>query len=260
MILEFSKYHGAGNDFVLIDNRDSRFQLTQGQIRNLCDRHLGIGGDGLMLLGVSDSYDFSMRYYNSDGNESTMCGNGGRCITAFARQLGFNKNYFVFDAIDGIHESKLEEIHDHVFVNLRMIDVDISSLAKENLFLNTGSPHHIEYVGDLDSIDVVAIGRRIRNSEKYKASNGTNVNFVHDCGSHIRIRTYERGVENETLACGTGATAAAIAKGLSSGQNSVTVKALGGDLKVSFEIQDGFARNVWLYGPAKFVFKGLIEI
>ncbi len=260
MKLEFYKYHGAGNDFILIDNRGGNLNLNSSQIKFLCDRHFGVGADGLMLLGAAVEHDFSMRYFNSDGNESTMCGNGGRCIAAFAKSLWIHKNKFSFEAIDGLHEAEIFNEGSEIFVNLKMVDVDVSNFNVESDFLNTGSPHHLQYVDNIDKVDVYNEGKAIRNSERYSKIKGANVNFIQDCGNFLKIRTYERGVENETLACGTGATAAAISKGIKNNCNSIKVKALGGELIVRFDLIEGNATNIWLYGPTKFVFKGEIEI
>ncbi len=261
MIIKFYKYHGTGNDFILIDNRNKDINLTERHIKFLCDRHFGIGADGLMLLENDDSLDFKMRYFNSDGKEGTMCGNGGRCIVAFAKKLNIIENKTVFKAVDGAHEAEIRGADD---VSLKMIDVDVENISNEleEYFLNTGSPHHVKFINaDIDNIDVYNEGRKIRYSNKY-APEGTNVNFVQriDTGI-IKVRTYERGVENETLSCGTGVTASAIATFLYNGNNHREFKVLtkGGTLFVSFDYDKKF-KNVYLSGPATYVFSGEIDI
>jgi len=259
MILHFSKYHGAGNDFILIDARKIfEKELTDHEIKKLCNRRFGIGADGLMLLKSSKDFDFEMLYYNSDGFEGSMCGNGGRCITAFAVQLGIIKNKARFLASDGPHVSSVEQ---NGLINLKMSDVSNVFEEKGYTFLNTGSPHYIKFVENPDNIDIVTEGRKIRNSEKFIAE-GVNVNFVSKYSNGLYIRTYERGVEDETLACGTGSVAAAIAyysKDNSIGTN-IPVKTLGGKLEISFsETNVGFI-EVYLKGPAVKVFEGDIDI
>lgn len=259
MKVEFYKYQGAGNDFVMIDQRKQKYSLSTQQIAFLCDRRFGVGGDGLILLDDSDAYDFKMVYYNSDGNESTMCGNGGRCIVSFAHQLGLIGEQCTFEAIDGLHEA-LVLSPDHI--QLQMQDVNEIVSTENQLFLNTGSPHHIEFVENLEAVDVATEGSKIRNSELYGKS-GSNVNFVNCVNNSIHVRTYERGVEAETLACGTGVTAAAIAahhKGHIP-SNAIPVKAVGGELKVDFKWDESAKKyhDIWLTGPAKFVFQGNIE-
>jgi len=258
----FYKYHGTGNDFILIDNRDRHFDSNDTKtIKFLCDRHFGIGADGLMLLEEHDELDFTMRYFNSDGNEATMCGNGGRCISAFAVHSGLIKDpgHFRFMAVDGIHEAKYSD----GIVSLKMSDVNNITYNKEYLFLDTGSPHHVSFVEDIDKSDVFNSGRKIRYSEKYVKQGGTNVNFVEQTDADsIKVRTYERGVENETLSCGTGVVASAISAAVRQGfGNHFKVEVRGGVLSVDFELDnDKKAKNIWLTGPATFVFKGEIDI
>ncbi|PZX12769.1 diaminopimelate epimerase [Breznakibacter xylanolyticus] len=258
--INFSKYQGAGNDFVVIDNRDKHFDSANVQLVSfLCDRRFGVGGDGLMLLeNDPDGSAFLMRYFNSDGREASMCGNGGRCIIAFAVHLGIVNvgELFAFNAVDGLHEAVyLDENH----VSLKMIDVDTIEHADDAFFMNTGSPHHVAFVDDVAKADVVGEGRSIRHSSRY-APGGTNVNFVQLLSSAaIRVRTFERGVEDETLACGTGVVASAIAASLKlGGGNEFDVKVEGGDMRVTFQHVNHRFTNVWLIGPAKFVFKGVI--
>lgn len=257
----FFKYQGAGNDFIIIDDPENTFPLKDHDfIARLCDRHFGIGADGLILFKSSHtaSYAFQMVYFNADGRESTMCGNGGRCIAQFALdQKKIEGTNAVFNAIDGLHEF---EKSGENRIRLKMIDVkQIKQLDSFTLVLNTGSPHYITFCESVESIDVAREGRAIRNSKAFHKE-GINVNFVAPVADGLTIRTYERGVEDETLACGTGITAAAIAaKYFQKIQhNFIPVKARGGNLSVSFEhVGDSFT-NVWLEGPANFVFKGMI--
>jgi diaminopimelate epimerase len=262
MQIRFFKFHGAGNDFILIDHRKESVVLDEKQIAFLCHRRFGIGADGLMLLQDSSDYDFRMRYYNSDGREGSMCGNGGRCIVAFADFLGIKKTEYVFEAIDGLHRAKILEHKAPVWeVELQMLDVTEVEQRDNHFFLDTGSPHYVEFVEDVQKVDVVQRGKSIRYSDAY-APAGTNVNFISEQNGQIQIRTYERGVEDETLACGTGVTAAAIAVAVRKGDthNEYVLKALGGDLKVRFERRNQRFTNLWLTGPAAFVFAGEINL
>lgn len=258
MIIPFYKYQGTGNDFVMIDNRSLQFPKDNvKKISDLCDRHFGIGADGLILLENDSDANFKMVYYNSDGNESTMCGNGGRCIVAFAKYLDIIDVETTFNAIDGKHYATINSEQ----VSLQMIDVDTVILKDSYVFVNTGSPHHIEFVNDLENFPVFEKGKSIRNSLYGKE--GSNVNFVTQKDSKsIAIRTYERGVENETLACGTGVTAAAIAMHAIKKTllNSIDIFAKGGKLSVSFLFENERYKNVILKGPATFVYKGEIKI
>ena len=256
--LDFYKYQGTGNDFVMIDNRDLTFPKETEIIKRLCDRRFGIGGDGLILLENADEgdfkTDFKMVYYNSDGNESTMCGNGGRCIVAFAHFLDIFEDKCTFLAIDGLHEAEMN----FGTVKLKMIDVDTIKNIDIDYELNTGSPHYVKYVENVENFDVYHNGYSIRNSERY-AKEGINVNFVEKLDTHnIFVRTYERGVEDETYSCGTGVTACALAFMKNHKTHSVDVKVLGGNLKVYAEESENGFKNVWLEGPAKQVFKGEI--
>ena len=209
MQFTFYKYQGTGNDFIMLDNRLLTFPKKDIQlIEQLCDRRFGIGADGLILLESHTNYDFKMVYFNSDGNESSMCGNGGRCLVAFAKQLGIIEASAEFEAVDGYHYA---EISTDELVSLQMKEVDNIKVHQNYSFLNTGSPHHVQIVSDLKTLDVKLEGSKIRYSELYGAD-GSNVNFVHQIDSKtFSVRTYERGVEDETLSCGTGATAVAIA-------------------------------------------------
>jgi len=257
--MEFYKYEGAGNDFILIDDRSEVFpDGNVDLIAKMCDRHFGIGADGLMLLRNKDGYDFEMVYFNSDGRPSSMCGNGGRCITQFASDLGVIQGETHFLAVDGPHHAKLLSMSG---VSLQMGDVHIiESLDQQAVFLNTGSPHYVAPTSGVSAMDIVDFGRSIRYSDRFRQE-GVNVNAVEWLDGRLYIRTYERGVENETLACGTGVTAAAIAAHHWGWTDSpVNVKAEGGDLEVSFEEVNGNYRNVWKSGPATFVFKGNYEL
>ncbi|WP_295200964.1 diaminopimelate epimerase [uncultured Chryseobacterium sp.] len=254
--MEFYKYQGTGNDFVMIDNRSGEWDsLEISDIAKLCDRRFGIGADGLIKINIAEGYDFEVDYYNSDGSKS-FCGNGARCSVAFAFFLDMFEGSCRFMAIDGPHEA---EIHNGI-IKLKMSDVEMISMDGEDSVLDTGSPHYVKYVEDLISYDVFAEGKSIRNSENYREK-GINVNFVEKNGQDgIFVRTYERGVEDETYSCGTGVTAAALTFMQKNNLISVTVKTLGGNLAVQAE-QDGSSfRNIWLEGPAKQVFKGKIDL
>ena len=254
--LEFFKYQGTGNDFVMIDNRDLQFPKDKEIIEKLCDRRFGIGGDGLILLENDPTEDFKMVYYNSDGNESTMCGNGGRCIVAFAHFLDVFEDKTTFEAIDGKHEAEIQ----NGIIKLKMINVNDIKNIDNDFELNTGSPHYVKFVEKLKDYKVFENGNKIRNSASY-CEEGINVNFVEELTENeIFVRTYERGVEDETFSCGTGVTAAALVYLKGKNQASVQVKVLGGNLKVYAE-QDGETfKNIWLEGPAKQVFKGKINL
>lgn len=258
MNLAFYKYQGTGNDFILVDNRSKIFPKENNMtVRQLCDRNFGIGADGFILLENDEDTDFRMVYYNADGNESTMCGNGGRCIVAFANKLGVIKDKATFNAIDGLHHAT----YDNDIVSLQMIDVDSVQIHNNYVFTDTGSPHHVELVKNIDLFDVYNKGKAIRND--IYGQEGSNVNFVEQIDSNsFRLRTYERGVENETLACGTGATAAAIAMHTlgKTENNNIHLKVQGGELSVSFDIEDKKYHNIFLTGPATFVFQGNITI
>jgi diaminopimelate epimerase len=259
MQISFYKYEGTGNDFVMIDNRDLFFPKEQHElVKQLCDRRFGIGGDGLILLENDIDSDFKMVYYNSDGNASSMCGNGGRCLVAFAKSLHIIKNKAVFSAVDGIHHAT---IIDHDIVTLQMNDVSDIDIQPGYVFLNTGSPHHVTLVDDLSKVAVKTLGSQIRYGALY-GEKGSNVNFVKQTGDDtFAIRTYERGVEDETLSCGTGATAVAIAMHAlgKTTAKEITIHVEGGTLEVSFTKEEEIYKDVCLKGPATFVFKGTIE-
>jgi diaminopimelate epimerase len=254
----FYKYHGTGNDFIILDNRDETIHLSTSQITHLCHRNFGIGADGLMLLEKSTHTHFKMRYFNSDGKEGSMCGNGGRCLIAFAKKLNIIDSEAKFEAIDGLHHATITENG----VRLKMNDVNGIEQIDEDFFLNTGSPHYVKYVSNLNTIDVFAEGRTIRYNNRF-SEKGTNVNFIEKIGDTLHIRTYERGVENETLSCGTGTVAAAIicTLGTSNEHKEVHFQTKGGPLKVSFIKNNEVQFNqVWLEGPAQFVFEGQVEL
>lgn len=272
--MQFSKYQGAGNDFILIDQREHLWLRREdtSRIAHLCNRHFGIGADGLILLQAHPAYDFEMVYFNADGRESTLCGNGGRCIVAFAYQRGIRKKRYSFLAIDGPHEAELtvETSPGHFWVALHMRDVgpiapwpsgDASGQAQA-FVLDTGSPHYVRWVKALEDCDMVQEGRAVRYSAPFRAS-GINVNLVEDSREGLRIRTYERGVEGETLACGTGVTAAALAwharQNLPPGAYEVPVFTRGGALTVRFTALPSGYVDVWLCGPAVEVFQGEIS-
>lgn len=260
MKIKFYKYQGAGNDFIILDNRENRYSdITKAQIMQLCDRHFGIGADGLMLLNTKEDYDFEMIYYNSDGKEGSMCGNGGRCIVQFASASGIRKNKYLFTATDGVHEA---EIDIEKKIRLKMNDVSDIEFSLDHYVLNTGSPHYVKFVPGVEDFEVVEGGRRIRNSKEF-AEKGINVNFVEVLSEdQIYVRTYERGVEDETLSCGTGVTASALISAHNeNGFNRVEVKTKGGNLSVEYDkINDTRFKNIWLSGPATFVFSGDIEL
>jgi diaminopimelate epimerase len=259
MKIHFYKYQGTGNDFIIIDNRNwSITDLPIQKVKFLCDRRFGIGADGLMLLNPKTGYDFEMKYYNSDGRESSMCGNGGRCMIKFAYDLGMHKSNYHFIAVDGEHEGEI----DGEIVNLKMKDVDGITEYDNDFILNTGSPHYVKNVSDVMDYDVYHNGMEIRHSEKF-AKEGINVNFVEvKKPDEIIVRTYERGVEDETLSCGTGVTASAlVCHHNDAGYNEVTVITKGGKLTVKYDrIDDNTFRNIWLCGPAERVFEGEVEV
>lgn len=259
MLIQFHKYHGTGNDFILLDNRKEEYNnLSKKQVAFLCDRHFGIGADGLMLLNNIAEYDFKMKYFNADGAEGSMCGNGARCIIQFALNMGIKKDKYHFTAYDGDHEA---EIDSDGLVRLKMSDVNKLEIHNNHFIVDTGSPHFVKYSGDVMKLDVKNAGHAIRYSKEF-AEKGINVNFVESLNDNkIYVRTYERGVEDETLSCGTGVTASAlVAAHNENGFNYVNVKTQGGTLSVEFDKKDeNHFENIWLIGPATFVFKGEIN-
>lgn len=252
----FYKYQGTGNDFVMIDNRQLNMSKANKELISfLCDRRFGVGADGLILLENSTTTDFKMLYFNADGNEGSMCGNGGRCIVAFAEFLNIITHHTTFEAVDGIHHATIKD----GVVSLQMHDVLKVNKKASHVFLDTGSPHHVQFEENISDFDIKTIGRKIR-TEVY-GSAGSNVNFVKKIDeSTFRMRTYERGVEDETLACGTGATAVAIAMNYLNETSSTDIKLLveGGELQVTFEAKKGIYTEVFLTGKAQQVFKGEI--
>jgi len=244
---------------VILDNRNKEYSsITKEQVAFLCNRRFGIGADGLMLLNATEQFDFEMKYYNSDGAEGSMCGNGGRCLVKFAYHLGIKESKFSFIAVDGPHEARVDELG---IVSLKMQDVDEISSNEKDFLLDTGSPHLVRNVTDLSVLDVFSEGRSIRYNQQF-ASIGVNVNFVELIGNdEIAVRTYERGVEDETYSCGTGVTAAALVNfGQSEGMHHVKVKTKGGSLSVNFETRGFSFNNIWLNGPAEKVFVGRIKL
>jgi diaminopimelate epimerase len=258
MKFTFSKYQGTGNDFMIIDNRNNSVNLTKKQIAQLCNRRFGVGADGLMLLEKHLATDFNMRYFNADGNEGSMCGNGGRCLVAFAKSLAIIDKETTFNTIDGTHRAIIKQKN---MVSLQMQDVKEVLKIDGNYFVDTGSPHYVIFSQNIKDTDVYTEGKKIRESKRF-APKGTNVNFVEINNNHLLVRTYERGVEDETLSCGTGVTAAAICASakLNTDKNSFDISTRGGNLNVSFQKnRNNTFTNIWLTGPAQFVFKGEYE-
>ncbi|WP_300603422.1 diaminopimelate epimerase [Niabella sp.] len=258
MNMIFYKYQGTGNDFILVDNREGAYSgLTEEQIKNLCDRRFGIGADGFMLLNEKEGYDFQMVYFNADGREGSMCGNGGRCIVQFAHDRGIRKATYHFIATDGPHDATIEDGE----IALKMKDVEGIQEYKTDSVLNTGSPHYVQLEPDVMQLDVFKEGKKIRYSKDF-AEEGINVNFVQvKEPDTLIVRTYERGVENETYSCGTGVTAAALVfHHNDNGFNVVNIETLGGKLTVRYRREpDGAFNNIWLKGPAIKVFEGSIS-
>jgi diaminopimelate epimerase len=261
LIISFTKYQATGNDFILIDNRSGAIKLTTDQIVHLCDRKFGIGADGLILIEPSSSADFLVNYYNSDGSQS-LCGNGSRAAVHFAAELSLVKNKTIFDAYDGAHEAELLPTG---IVRLKMNDTKDISTVGNNIFVNTGSPHVIQFVEGLEQFQVFEKGKAIRYSDTFKPR-GTNVNFVElQANNSLFVRTYERGVEDETLSCGTGVTAAALAAFTKGYTSPVRIKTKGGDLLVEFKTSHSgdsatTFTDIYLIGPAKKVFEGTLEL
>lgn len=257
-LISFYKYQGTGNDFLMIDGRADNIQLSNQQIRQLCDRRFGVGADGIIILKNHPTLDFEMDYYNADGTQS-MCGNGGRCTVQFAKQIGIQKKTYRFLAIDGQHTATIE---DNGWVHLKMSDVHDYEVSSGDFIINTGSPHYIKFLEDVADVDVMEEGRRIRNNSRF-LEKGINVNFVQTLDdTSIFVRTYERGVEAETFSCGTGVTAASLLSAHNDrGFNRIEVSTNGGKLAVEFDKEgDNDFENIWLCGPATFVFKGELNI
>ena len=257
MELIFSKYQGTGNDFVMLDNFNGQFNdLTISQIQFLCDRKKGVGADGLIKLSKEEGVDFLVEYYNADGSQS-FCGNGARCSVAFAKSLGLIKDKATFNAIDGIHEASIE----NGIVRLEMLPVHSIQKVNSDYWLHTGSPHYVRIIDSIESLDIVDFGKSIRYSDVYK-KDGVNVNIAQGVDSNtIHVQTYERGVEDETLSCGTGVTACALVwMDLNPSLDNVNVTTKGGNLSVeAIRNGEGFA-SIWLSGPAKHVFDGSIDV
>lgn len=260
MNIQFYKYQGTGNDFIILDNRTGIYSdLTNEQVKLLCDRRFGIGGDGLMLLNIREGYDFEMIYYNADGREGSMCGNGGRCLVKFAYDVGIRNELYHFLATDGDHDA---EIDADGIVSLKMKDVQGIKVSHGDFILDTGSPHYVKIISDVMEYDVYKKGKEIRYSPPF-AEQGINVNYVEQTDDdEIIVRTYERGVEAETYSCGTGVTAAAlVCYHNENGFNDVTVRTRGGKLSVEYDrIDEDHYENIWLCGPAEKVFAGTIQM
>ena len=257
MELNFEKYQATGNDFVMIDNRDDFFDKdNKGLISKLCNRRFGIGSDGLILIEEDDKYDFRMEFFNPDSSKS-LCGNGSRCAVRFAKSIGMVKNETEFSAFDGVHEATVKG----ELVSLKMRDVSSVILMHDGFFMNTGSPHFVQFVAKINQYNVQREGKKIRHGGLFGTS-GTNVNFVEEKGDDtIFVRTYERGVENETLSCGTGVTAAALASSYKMLKSPVKIKTRGGNLQVAFQQSGNNSfKDILLTGPAEKVFEGSISI
>ena len=262
MTIPFDKFQATGNDFIMIDQREQQYLSRKDTeiVEKLCDRRFGIGADGLILLQLAEDVDFEMIYFNSDGGESTLCGNGGRSIVRFAQGIGLINDECTFLAIDGIHHAIINENGD---VELQMNKVTEVNIFDDHYTLDTGSPHYISFCDDIKGVNVVEEGAAIRYSYSFK-KHGINVNFVQKNGTGIHVRTYERGVEGETLSCGTGVTAAAIASSLNynelPSEGIIDIHTLGGELQVKYQREGDIFTNIWLCGPAKKVFKGVVYI
>ncbi len=258
--LKIAKYHGTGNDFILIDSLNNpEVSIEKKDIVALCRRRFGVGADGLIILKKSQSFDFKMDYYNADGSGATMCGNGGRCIVAFARRQGLDKENFTFEAADGIHYASIDS-KDHV--SLKMTDVQLVEMDGEAFVCHTGSPHYVAFGENLETMNVRESGRRVRYSSRY-SKEGINVNFVQAMSDRLLcVRTYERGVEDETLACGTGAVASCIAQAERTNviPHAFEIQTRGGSLRVRFQKNGEKYENIYLEGPASFVFETEIEL
>jgi diaminopimelate epimerase len=254
MLFKFYKYQGTGNDFIVFDDRSECFPSSRDVIQQLTDRRFGIGGDGIILIQNSEKADFRMIYYNPDGSQS-LCGNGSRCAVEFANRLNLFQYETNFEAVDGIHHAFMKDGWIHFNIN------DLESVINEgnDYFIENGSPHFIRFVTDVNEVDIQKISPPLRHSTAFNRS-GMNVNFVQLTDHGITVRTYERGVENETLSCGTGVTAAAIASSLKGMASPVNVTTKGGSLRVTFDRTDDSFRHIYLSGPVSMVFEGEINI
>jgi len=258
MQVQFYKYQGTGNDFIMIDDRKATFPVNKEQIARLCNRRFGIGADGLILLQNQPGYDFKMLYFNADGKEGSMCGNGGRCLVQFAHHLAVFAKQTTFLAVDGPHEAYIQDD----LVYLKMIDVQEVEHGADFNFLNTGSPHYVAFRDNVSALDVVGYGKSIRYNDRFAPAGGTNVNFVElKPDNTLFVRTYERGVEDETFSCGTGVTACAIAASYKEMQSPVTIQTIGGNLQVSFiKTNNHTFTDIYLIGPAERVFTGAVML
>lgn len=265
MKIQFYKYQATGNDFVILDNRDNAITLSVDQVKRICDRRFGVGADGLMLIEKGDQSDFDLVYFNSDGSQS-LCGNGSRAAVSMASALGLINGATVFNAYDGLHAAEID--HQKETVRLKMNDVKEVRTIGADFFIHTGSPHYIRVVQNVNDYPVYEEGQKIRYDQSFQPG-GTNVNFIElQEDNRIFVRTYERGVENETLSCGTGVTAAALAASFLGYTSPVKIRTLGGDLSVEFSSgnphgetgQAGTFTRIFLIGPAKMVFKGELEL
>lgn len=263
MKFSFYKYQATGNDFVILDNRKAVISFTDEQIKRICDRKFGVGADGLILIEPDETFDFKLQYYNSDGTES-LCGNGSRAAVSFASMLGIINGKTTFSAFDGAHDAQIVD----GMVRLKMNDVTEVRKIAEDFFINTGSPHYVRIVDDVQNFPVYDEGKNIRNADDFKPG-GTNVNFIQLLAENsIFVRTYERGVEDETLSCGTGVTAAAIATSYAGYSSPVKILTLGGELSVEYKFRPsglpsshaGTFSEIYLSGPAKMVYKGELEL
>lgn len=258
--LNFQKYQGTGNDFILIDDRAMQFDYSQALIAQLCDRRFGIGSDGLLLLRNKTGVDFEMLFFNPDGSRATFCGNGARCIVAFAASLGIGDSEFTFQAADGLHKALLTRISgSESLVRVSMIDPLIYSHSDDFTFLNSGTYHYVTFVPDPNVVDLMKDAPKIRYSRQFEPA-GTNVNYAAIQDDGIYVRTYEKGVEAETLSCGTGVTATAIAASLHTGRTDQRIRTKGGILRVTFKNEAGSFSDVRLEGPAVKVFEGKINL
>jgi diaminopimelate epimerase len=252
----FYKFHGTGNDFILLDGFNNKVVTTPATIKEACDRHLGIGADGFIIITPSEEADFRMLYYNSDGSRATMCGNGARCAVALCKMLEIASSDIAFMADDGFHIASAQLISEGVWdVEVKMNDTEHPVKTDGVWYINTGTPHIVKLVDNVQVVEPTIEGPTLRNDIRFQP-NGVNVNWVAMTPGNILVRTYEKGVENETLSCGTGVTASAIVGGMLTNERKWKVETKGGTLQVSFDIQPDSFKNIRLRGPAKLVFTG----